>query len=154
MATTVTAATLTVTLTESVTLGGYDQGAKNTFTIASVNEIQKRIVTCPASNTTVLLTFSSNVYDSVHALDTEDTKYVRITNLDDTNAAELAIVGAATLYQGTLAAGQSHVLGSPDGAMLSEADTSPSFGTMADVASIQVNPGGNAIDVQLFVAAT
>ena len=153
MATTVTAATLTVTVTEEVTLGGYDQGAKNTFTIAGVNEIQRRIVTCPASNTTTLLTFSSNVYDSVHALDTEDTKYVRITNLDDTNSLELAVVGAATLYQVTLAAGQSQMITPPDGAMLAEADTSPSFGTMADIASVQVNPGGNAIDVGLFVAA-
>jgi hypothetical protein len=153
MATTVTAATLTVTVTEEVTLGGYDQGAKNTFTIAGVNEIQRRIVTCPASNTTTLLTFSSNVYDSVHALDTEDTKYVRITNLDDTNSLELAVVGAATLYQVTLAAGQSQMIPPPDGAMLAEADTSPSFGTMADIASVQVNPGGNAIDVGLFVAA-
>ena len=153
MATTVTAATLTVTVTEEVTLGGYDQGAKNTFTIAGVNEIQRRIVTCPASNTTTLLTFSSNVYDSVHALDTEDTKYVRITNLDDTNSLELAVVGAATLYQVTLAAGQSQMIPPPDGAMLAEADTSPSFGTMADIASVQVNPGGNAIYVGLFVEA-
>ena len=37
--------------------------------------------------------------------------------------------------------------------MLAEADTSPSFGTMADLASIQVNPGGNAIDVEVFVAS-
>ena len=132
MATTVTAATLTVTVTEEVTLGGYDQGAKNTFTIAGVNEIQRRIVTCPASNTTTLLTFSSNVYDSVHALDTEDTKYVRITNLDDTNSLELAVVGAATLYQVTLAAGQSQMIPPPDGAMLAEADTSPSFGRQRD----------------------
>jgi hypothetical protein len=37
--------------------------------------------------------------------------------------------------------------------MLAEADTSPSFGTMADIASIQVNPGGNAIDVAVYMAA-
>ena len=37
--------------------------------------------------------------------------------------------------------------------MLSEADTSPSFGTMADVTSIQVNPGGNAVSVEVFIAS-
>ena len=37
--------------------------------------------------------------------------------------------------------------------MLAEADTSPSFGTMADLASLQVNPAGNAIDVEVFVAS-
>lgn len=153
MASTVTAATLTVTVTEAVELGGYDRGAKNTLTVASVNEVVNRIVTCPASNTTTLLTFASNVYDSVQAIDTENCKYIRITNLDDTNTAELAVVGAATLYQVSLPAGHSHVLSTPDGLMLAEADTSPSFGTMADVASIQLNPGGNTIDVELFVAS-
>ena len=33
------------------------------------------------------------------------------------------------------------------------ADTSPSFGTMADVASIQVNPGSNAVDVEILIAS-
>ena len=75
------------------------------------------------------------------------------TNKDNTNAVELAIVGAATLYQITLAAGESHILGSADGLMLSEVDTSPSFGTMADLGSIQVNPGGNAVDVEIFIAS-
>ena len=37
--------------------------------------------------------------------------------------------------------------------MLSEADTSPSFGTMDDVKSLQINPGGNAVDVEVFVAS-
>ena len=73
--------------------------------------------------------------------------------MDDTNALELAVVGAATLYQVELAAGESHILGNPDAIMLAEADTSPSFGTMADIASIQVNPGGNAVDVELFIAS-
>ena len=153
MATTITAATLTVTITEAVTLNGYDQGSSNSLTISSVNEVMKRIVTCTASQTTTLVTFAASVHTSVHALDVEDTKYIRITNKDDTNAIELAVVGAATLYQVELAAGESHILGIPDAVMLAEADTSPSFGTMADIASIQVYPGGNAVDVELFVAS-
>jgi hypothetical protein len=82
-----------------------------------------------------------------------DVRYIRLTNLDSSNAVELAVVGAATLYQVKLGAGESHVLGSADDLMLSEADTSPSFGTMADLGSIQVNPGGNAVSVELFIAS-
>ena len=41
MATTITNATLTVTLTESINLNGTEQGATNTRTIAEVNEIFK-----------------------------------------------------------------------------------------------------------------
>ena len=153
MATTVTAATLTVKITETISLKGSAQGASNTFTVASINEVFKRIVTCTASQTTTLLTFNATVHGAAGAIDLEDCKYIRITNLDDTNALELAVVGAATLYQVILHPGQSHVLGAPEDLMLAEADTSPSFGTMADLASIQVNPGGNAIDVEVFVAS-
>ena len=154
MATTLTAATLTVTHTEAISLNGYDQGAKNTLTIDSIANVMKRIVSCTASQTTTIATFAASVHTSVHALDVDDVKYIRITNVDDTNALELAVVGAATLYQVELAAGESHILGNPDNIMLAEADTSPSFGTMADIASLQVNPGGNEIDVEVFIAST
>lgn len=146
-------ATLTVTLTEELTLNGAAIGGTNTLSIASIDEVTKRIVTCTASQTTTVLTFAASVHTSVQAIDVNDCKYVRITNLDSANAVELAMVGAATLYQVTLAAGQSHVLGSPDDLMLAEADTSPSFGTMADIASIQCNPGGNAVSLEVFTAS-
>ena len=145
-------ADLTVTLTESVTLQGESRGSTNTLTIGSVESTLERIVTCPASNTTTIATFNSNVYGAAGAIDIEDTKYIRVTNLDSTNAIELAVVGAATLYQVALKAGESHILGSPDDLMLAEADTSPSFGTMADLGSIQVNPDSNAVKVELFIA--
>lgn len=153
MASTISASTLTVKITESVTLNGSDQGATNTLTISSINEVFKRIVTCTASQTTTLLTFNADVHGAAGAIDLQDAKYIRITNKDDTNALELAVVGAATLYQVELAAGESHVLGNPEALMLAEEDTSPSFGTMANLGSIQVNPGGNAIDVEVFVAS-
>ena len=145
-------ASLTVTLTEAVTINSVARGSTNTLTIASIEHTMERVVTCPASNTTTLLTFNSNVYGSANALDLEDTKYVRITNLDSSNTVEIAVVGAATLYQVGLAAGHSHIIGPADNFMLAEADTSPSFGTMTDIASIQANPGGDDIKVEVFVA--
>jgi len=154
MASTVTASTMTVTISESITLNGKNQGGTNTFNISSISDIFQRIVSCTASQTTTVATFNSDVHGAAGAIDIENSKYIRVTNLDDTNAVELAIVGAATLYQVKLAAGESHILGSADDLMLSEADTSPSFGTMADIASIQVNPGGSAVDVQVFIAST
>ena len=123
-------ATLTVTLTEELTLNGAAIGGTNTLSIASIDEVTKRIVTCTASQTTTVLVFNATVHGAAGAVDVNDCKYIRITNLDSTNAVELAMVGAATLYQVTLAAGQSHILGSPDDLMLAEADTSPSFGTL------------------------
>ena len=153
MASTISNATMTVTITESVSLNGSQQGSTNSFTIASVDEVFKRIVSCAASNTTTVLSFAAANHTSVGAIDVDDAKYIRITNKDDTNAIELAVVGAATLYQIILHPGQSHILGAADDLMLAEEDTSPSFGTMADIASIQVNPGGNAVEVEVFVAS-
>lgn len=152
MATTITAATLTVNLSETLTLGGQNFGGTKELTISNITEAFKRIVRCINSQTTTIATFSGNAFASANAIDLEDAKYIRVTNLDDTNPVELAVVGAATLYQVRLDAGQSHILGAPDDLMLAEADTSPSFGTMADIASIQVNPAGNDVDVEIFVA--
>ena len=146
-------ATLKVKIQEDIVLSNQDYGSKRILEIASIDEVMKRIVTCAASQTTTIAVFNSNAYGAAGAVDIEDSKYIRITNLDRSNAVEVAVVGAATLYQVNLAAGQSHILGSADGLMLSEADTSPSFGTMADLGSIQVNPGGNAVDVELFIAS-
>ena len=152
MATTITAATLTVNLSETLTLGGQNFGGTKELTISNITEAFKRIVRCMNSQTTTIAKFSGNAFASANAIDLEDAKYIRVTNLDDTNPVELAVVGAATLYQVRLDAGQSHILGAPDDLMLAEADTSPSFGTMADIASIQVNPAGNDVDVEIFVA--
>ena len=146
-------ATLKVKIQEDIVLDNQDYGSKRTLEIARIDEVMKSVVTCAASQTTTVLVFNSNAYGAAGAVDIEDSKYIRITNLDSANAVELAVVGAATLYQVTLSAGQSHVLGSADGLMLAEADTSPSFGTMADLGSIQVNPGGNAVSVEVFVAS-
>ena len=147
------AVTLKVKIQEDIILGNQDYGSKRILEISSIDEINKRILTCPASQTTTIAVFNSNAYGAAGAIDIEDSKYIRVTNLDGSNSVELAIVGAATLYQVKLGAGESHVLGSADDLMLSEADTSPSFGTMADLGSIQVNPGGNAVSVELFIAS-
>ena len=145
-------ADLTTTLSESVVLNGAVRGTTNTLTTTGINNVYERIVTCTIDETTHLATFDSDSFGSAVQIDKQDVKYIRITNLDTTNALELAVVGAATLYQVTLAAGQSHILGAAVTVMLAEADTSPSFGTMADLTSIQVHPAAT-LDVEIFVAS-
>ena len=83
MATTITAAELTVAVTESITLNGINHGATNTKTIASINEVSKRILTI-TTNEAVIATFSGAVGSAGHFNDSF-VKYMRFTNLDDTN---------------------------------------------------------------------
>ena len=59
MTTTLTAATLTITLTESIELNGVEQGGTSTKTISSVNEVSKRIVTVTTTEAEVIA-FLSN----------------------------------------------------------------------------------------------
>jgi len=147
-------ADLTVTISEAVTLNGSVRGTTNNLTISDIIDTFERVVTCPALQTTTIATFATNVYDSVGAIDAQGAKYVRITNLSSEYDMELAVVGAATLYQVHIVAGHSHIICRTDDAMLSEADTSPSFGTMADIASIQARPtAGSDISVEIFVAS-
>ena len=145
-------ADLTTTISESVVLNGSVRGGINTVTTTGINNAYERIVTCSADQTTHLATFNSNSFGSAVQLDKEDVRYIRVTNLDPTNTLELAVIGASTLYQVLLKAGQSHILCAAIYVMLAEADTSPSFGAMADLASIQVKPAAT-LDVEIFVAS-
>lgn len=153
MASTVTAATLTVTITESITLNGSDQGATNSFTVASVNEVSKRIVTVPANNDVTVATFAAATSSSVQAFDVNDVKYIRVTNLDDTNTINLALIGASDNAQFVVQPKQSFILGKPDDCMLGEADTTPALSSFEDLASILVDSGANAVDVEVLIAS-
>ena len=162
MATTITSATLTVTLTESISLNGSDQGATNTLTIGSINEVYKRIVTCPANSETTVAHFHSSVADgTLSPLDIDDVRYIRLTNLDDTTSITISLqsdVGeddsaadeSASLL---LEAGKSFMMGSPnDGIGISDANANL-VTDLVDLESIVVFTGGSAIDVEIFVAS-
>jgi hypothetical protein len=145
-------ADLTTTVTENVTINGSVRGSTNTVTTTGINNVYERVVTCTTSQTTHIAAFDTNSYGSAVQIDKEDVRYIRITNLDTTNSLELAVVGEATLYQVLLKAGQSHILCAAEDVMLAETDTTPSFGTMADLRTLQVTPAAT-LDVEIFVAS-
>ena len=160
-------ADLKVTIREELTLNDYDHGARNTLTIADIDEVFKRIVTCPANNETTIARFRSSVgnvsgtaaYDS--ALDVQDVKYVRVSNLDSSNSLTLSLQvevgeddsGADTSASILVEAGKSFILGSPhDGINLS--DTNANLVTdLVDLDSLVVQPGDNAINVEVYIAS-
>ena len=79
MATTIASGTLTVKLTESVSLNGTSYAAVNNLTIAAINEIQQRIVTIPNSTLVKLYDFTG-VGTGAGSYDRTTLKYLRITN--------------------------------------------------------------------------
>ena len=82
MATTISPAVLTVSVSETITLNGSQQGATNTHTFSGINEIQKRILTITTNEATIA-TFSGAVASAGHWNDGA-VRYIRFTNKDDT----------------------------------------------------------------------
>jgi uncharacterized membrane protein YvbJ len=146
-------ADLVTTLTETVTLNGSLRGSSNSVTTTGINDVFERIVTCAHSQTTTIATFAASPHTSAGAIDVDRTKYIRVTNLDENAEIELAIVTTASNYQVTITAGNSHILSQGAAIALGEEDTSPSFGTMEDIASLQVKPVGASYNprVEVFV---
>lgn len=144
-------ADLVTTISESVTLNGAVRGSSNSVTTTGINNVMERIVTCINGNITTIATFATAPHTSAGAIDVENVRYVRVTNLDTTNSIELAIVTTATNYQVTLTGGNSHILSIGEEVAIGEEDTTPAFGTLEDLASLQVKPKTADTQVELFV---
>ena len=149
-------ATLTATTTESVTINGTAWGSNNTISVDGITNVFSRIVTCINGNVTTIATFGAQPYSSAGAIDVDRCKYIRVTNLDANGWIELAVVTTASNYQVLLTPGQSHILCQAETVALAEEDTSPSFGTMENLASLQVQPVGVSYDpiVEIFAAVS
>ena len=153
MATTITNATMTVTLTESVSLNGTEQGATNTLSIADIDEVYKRIVSVPTSEVT-LLEFSTAVAQGTFI--ESDVLYVRITNKD--NAYHITLTfkcdgnhefavkldkGQSFIYNGDLAGGVVDTM---------DASASALSLALADLVNVTAIADTAAVDVEVFVA--
>ena len=103
-------ADLTTTITESVVLNGALRGSTNSLTTSDIVDVFERILTCTHSQVTTVAVFNSTPYGADGALDVENCKYFRITNLSTDQDMEVAFVTSATNYQVTVRAGGSHVL--------------------------------------------
>ena len=146
-------ADLVTTLSESVTLNGSVRGSVNSVTTTGISDVFERIVTCAHSQTTTIATFAASPHTSAGAIDVDDVRYIRITNLDSEGTIELAVVTTASNYQVRMTPGTSHILARSNESALGEEDTSPSFGTMENLASLQVQPVGTSYNprVEIFV---
>jgi len=132
-------ADLVTTISETVTLNGSLRGSVNSVTTTGINDVFERIVTCTASVVTTVAVFDTLPSTSAGAIDVDRTKYVRVTNLETAVDIELAVMTTTSSYTVTIRAGGSHVLYSGDVIALGEVGA-PTFGTMLDLASLQVQP--------------
>ena len=156
-------ATLTSTITESISLNGADRGSTNTLSVASVTQVFHRIVTCPTGQDTTVATFASTADDSAvsGSLDVEDVKYIRVTNLDSSNPVNLSLQidagednsaadESATIL---LAAGRSFIMGAAsDGVAVSDTDATI-VTALHNLESLLIDPVSNNVTVEVFIAS-
>ena len=161
MASTLTASTMTVSISESITLNGKNQGGSTTLSIASIKDIYKRIVTIAADDDATVAVFKSTTASSDSAFDKENVKYIRITNLDDTNSLNISLQldsgednsDADLSVTHLVQAGRSFIMGTVDEAVHVDDDAAAIVTALTDLESIIVDPGSNAGTVEIFIAS-
>ena len=149
---------MTVRVVESIKLNGTEQGAINTKTISSINEISKRIITITTAESTIA-TFSSAVASAGHYV-AADVRYMRFTNKDDTNFItltfrnqdndEVAIkldAGNSFMWSADNSGGMVDVFNATQ-----DADAA-SDTALGDLTNIQADANTGSCDLEMFIAS-
>ena len=158
MASTITAATMKVTLSENIKLNGRQLGSNNTISIGSINEVSKRILTITTAESTID-TFSAAVASAGHYV-AANVRYIRFTNKDDTNFItltfrnqdndEVAIkldAGQSFIWNGDNANGMTAVFNATQDA---DAASDTAFGSLTN---IQADANTGSCDLEMLIAS-
>ncbi len=148
MATTVTAADLTVTVSESYTLNGVSYGNSSNKVFSTNGEVLQRIMSVSTSDPAIL---NFGAADAAGQVTVGDFKYFRIKNLDDTNFVMLTLYNGADSFFYKLAAGDTFLLMSND---MDAIDASTSFGAFADITQIKADADTAACDIEILAVTT
>ena len=155
MTSTIEAATMTVTVQESIFLNGYEQGSKNVIEIASINEVFKRILTVTTTEAEILA-FGTAV--AAGTFDESKVMYIRMTNLDDTNHITLTFKDEDnTEFAIKLDKGQSFIYnGDLSGGVVDTMHAGGSALTVSlnDLVNITADADTASCDMEIFVACT
>jgi hypothetical protein len=151
MASTVTSATLTVNISETITLNGIRRGSRTSISISGIGEVSNRIMSITNStNGTEIIAISTA--SGVGTYDKTAVKYLRITNLDDTNFVVIQFTDSSSHHwELKLEAGKSIILG--DTSSIDDQADIDNFSASA-IAKIIGLANTAAVDIELYVAST
>lgn len=149
MATTVTSAALSVEIKESITLNGtvYDQTV--THSITGIGNYMKKILPLGASATHIVNTFSATPRNN--EFDIDDLKYIRVTNLDDTDEVIVNFVDDSTETAAIqIEAGKSVILFDTK---VAGDDAGASQTSASAISDLKIhNPNATVVDVEIVIA--
>ena len=148
--------TMTVTITEALTLNSKDYGSTQSFTLPSIANVHRRLVTVTTTEA-VIMTMAAT-YGAGKHID-EKVKYLRFTNLDDTNFVTLTFrnqdndevalkldAGQSFIFNGDNSNGMTAVFNATQDA---DAASSANFGSLTN---IQADADTGAVDLEMFIA--
>ena len=152
-------ATLTTTITESLTLNGSPVGGTQTKSITGINEASKRILTI-TTNEAVIATMSGAVGSAGHFNDSA-VRYMRFTNLDGTNHVTLTFRNqdndefAIKVDAGNTLA----IYADNSGGMVAmfnatQAADAGSDTALGSITIVQADAGASTVQIEMFVAST
>ena len=152
------ASTLTITVTESISLNGQALGSSNVKSIGSINEVTKRILTITTAESTIA-TFSAAVASAGHYV-AADVRYIRFTNRDGTNFITLTLRNQDNDEAAIkLDAGQSFVLNGDNvngmtaifnATQDADAASDTAFGSLTN---IQADANTGSCDLEMIIAS-
>ena len=153
-------ADLTVTLTEDLLLNGSTRGSTNILTITGIESVYERVVTIPANSDGTVVLSKDTIASQDGAVDIQDTKYIRVTNLDSTNNVNLSLQidsgnddsaadESATI---SLPAGHTFMMGTPHDAVAVSDANATIVTALHDLESIIVDSADQNVTVEVFVA--
>ena len=146
--------TMTITITESLDVGTTVMDtATSTAEEITVNDIYKRVITCPTSEITLYNTHGSVPQGST--FDNNAVKYMRITNHDGSNFVHLRVSnneGDEFVYK--LAAGQSFILWGHVGTMNASQAAALTLGTgESSIMDVGAQADSGACDLEIIIAS-
>ena len=156
MATTLTSSTLKVWIKESIKLNGEQHGGETILSIPDINEISKRIVTVTTTEAEILKFHATDIDAGRYIIG--DVRYMRFTNLDDTNYItltfrnedndEVAIkldAGQSFIWNGDNANGLNDVFNATEAAGVAS--------TLGNLENIQADADSDSCDLEMLIAS-
>ena len=147
-------ATLTVTLTEALTIDNRDYGSLQSVEIPSIVDVTRRIVTITTTEATIA-TFSTAVGAGTYIA--ADVMYIRFSNLDLTNFVMLTFKDEDnTEFRIKLDAGKSFIFcGDNSGGLVDvmKANGSALGSGLADLYDITADADTADVDIEMYIAS-
>jgi len=146
-------ATMTVTITESVSLNGTNRGNSITKSISNIHDVMERIITVSTNELLLYSTDATAVAGST--FDRDYVKYIRVTNKDASDHVVLRIKNADNdEFAYKLNAGESLLLWTHVASMNAVAAGTLDIGTgFHDISSVKATASTGTCDVELMVAS-